>query len=570
MEETMSIRQILVRCAAGEIQKAYDDQVDRLRRDRFVGRLLAKDDSLFGTDPGRRSVVAQRLDWLDSPGWIASKAASLKSFTREIEGDGIRHVVLLGMGGSSLCPEVLSMVFGRPPYLQSFSILDATDPSAIRRIEEQVDLATTLFIVASKSGSTTETRAQADYFFAQLQAAGLHSGRQFVAITDPGSTLAAWAQDAGFRQLFLNPAKIGGRYSALSYFGMVPASLLQLPLTSLADHANTLLQALSDDSPQNAALSLGALMGAAALHGQDKLTFITSARLAPVVPWIEQLVAESTGKEGRGIVPIEAEPTTALNDYAGDRLFCTMRLADEEPSEPLFESIHKSDRPHAEIVVRDLQQIGALFLMWELAVSAAGYVLDINPYDEPNVRESKDNTQRLLKVWAKSGRFEETGSFLTRDAFDVWASGIGDGDLSTLMDRLAGRIDPGGYLAMLHFGDRSGCMEPWLGGLREHALRALGVATLRGYGPRYLHSIGQLYKGGRQNGAFVIITLDPAFDCDIPSAGYSFAQLLRAQALGDFEALAIRGRPVLRVHLKGNTEGAQRSFYELWCTLKRP
>jgi glucose-6-phosphate isomerase len=564
-----SYDQIMVRCAGGDIQEAYRSQVERLVTDRFASRLLAKDDTLFGADPTRRSVVANRLDWLDSPMWLVEEAGELQSFAAKVREDGIRHVVLLGMGGSSLCPEVLSLVFGRPSYLHSFNILDATDPSAIRRIESQIDLATTLFIVATKSGSTTETRSQADYFLGCVQAADLDPGRQFVAITDPGSTLAAWVKEVGLRQVFMNPSKIGGRYSALSYFGMVPASLLELPLTSLADHARALLQAASADDSDNPALSLGALLGAAALHGQDKLTFVTSDSLAPVVTWIEQLIAESTGKEGKGIVPIESEPTGALGDYADDRLFCSMRLADEELHAPLLASIRASGRPHVEVVVGDPQQVGALFLLWQLAVSAAGRVLDINPYDEPNVQESKDNTRRLLKTRAESGRFEETGSHLVSDDFDLWTSGVGDGDLATRIDRFAGRVPAGGYVALLYFGDRSNTVEQWLAELRGQARRALGVATLRGYGPRYLHSIGQLYKGGKQNGAFVIFTFDGVFDRTVPHTGYSFAQLLRAQALGDFQALSQRRRPVLRVHLKGDREAAQRSFLKHWCTLKR-
>jgi glucose-6-phosphate isomerase len=550
----------------GRHDQATAQALARLAKEKFASRLWARDGKLFGGSPERAVVVENRLGWLDSPGWLSDRQGELALFAREIPRERFTHVVLLGMGGSSLCPEVLSMVFGLPPHLRYFAIVDATDPATILRIESEIDLTKTLFIVASKSGGTTETRSQGVYFFERLRQAGVDAGRNFVAITDPGSSLERWAEEARFRRVFLNPGDIGGRYSALSYFGMVPGALLGLPLAEMVNRLQAMAARLHSDDADNPGLCLGALIGAAARAKCDKLTFLTGPLAATVVPWIEQLVAESTGKEGTGIVPIEAEPSGPADAYGDDRVMCTMRIGGEALPAGAEKWLATSQRPRCDIHFPDRADLGALFLLWEFAVSAAGWVLGINPFDEPNVQESKDNTNRLLANYDRDRRFDEPPADAATTQFELSMPGAAGRDAEGLIARLGAGIRPGDFLAFLYFADRTPAAEAALAELRRAARDACGVATLRGFGPRYLHSIGQLYKGGPQRGHYVIFTVDAPHDAPIPGAQHGFAALLRAQALGDFEALAKRGRPVMRVHLKGDPAEAMAAFVHAWKT----
>lgn len=530
-----------------------------LVKNHFISRLWSADSSLFGEDADLKAVVANRMGWLESPAWLKTRIDELSEFAMDIQADGFQHIVLLGMGGSSLCPEVLAKVFGLPAYMKSFDIIDTTDPTSIARIESKIEILRTLFIVASKSGSTTETKSLAMYF---LDRTGTHTdtpGRQFVAITDPDSSLHEWADKDAFRRTFLNPADIGGRYSALSYFGMVPASLLQVPLAKIAAAAIQTAAELHADNSSNPALRLGVQMACMAKSGRDKLTFFADRRTAHVIPWIEQLVAESTGKQQRGIIPIEHEPEGRAERYGSDRTYCRMRMGISASGE----SPH-GVRADIDIVVPDANFVGALFLLWEVATSVAGRVLDINPFDEPNVQESKDNTNRLLDVFHRKGQFDEVGRKVEGDLCDVWAMGTMGDSLDSLCETFISNMNSGDYCAFLYFGDRTEQAEAWLTDLRTALRDARGVATLRGYGPRYLHSIGQLYKGGTQNGHFIVMTMDGSEERAIPGVDYPFSALFQAQALGDVEALAERGRPLLHVHLKGNLITAQRAFSNAW------
>jgi transaldolase / glucose-6-phosphate isomerase len=565
-----SFRPLQVRVHPGSHLPPYNAELAGLVKGCFASRLFASDHLLFGDAEERRRVVARRLGWLSGAGWLKAHAEELLHFAEDIRRDGFAHVLLLGMGGSSLCPEVLASVFGRPAHLKTFDIVDSTDPGALARLEAGVDLRRTLFIVASKSGSTVETQSQARYFLERIQAIVPQPGRQFVAITDPGSALEESARAHGFRRVFLNPEDIGGRYSALSYFGMVPAALLGLPLAELAAQADALARDLKVDSESNPALASGALLGAGAHGGCDKLTFAASPSMAPVVPWIEQLVAESTGKSGRGIVPIEAEPPALLEEYGPDRLFCVLRLqGDPAPPHPLHAALQASDRPWLEIECADRTGLAALFLLWECVTAAAGRVLDINPFDEPNVKESKDNTMRLLEESRATGRFVEPTVKATAPKFKLASANLSGHEVPGLLASLLQGIGSGDYLAFLHFGDRTPGIEAALQSMRRAARSGTAAATLRGYGPRYMHSIGQLYKGGAPRGHFVMFTACPASDRSIPGAPYTFGQLLFAQALGDYQALAGRNRPCLWVDLTGDPEAGLNAFAAAWnsaCT----
>ena len=547
----------------GPLGSAVDAALVLLSEESFASRLWLTEPELFGTSKKRKEVVAHRLGWIDSPSWLTGRVDELEDFAAEIRSSGFKHAVLLGMGGSSLCPEVLSRVFGLAGELKSFAIVDATDPAAIVRVQSAIDLEHTLFIVASKSGSTIETRSQAEYFFDLLKSEGLEAGRQFVAITDSDSALERWGTQASFRRIFINPSDIGGRYSALSYFGMVAGAVLGIPLKQLAEKTVAQSDGLKCDALDNPALTLGAAIGAAAQEGVDKLTFIASDSLKPVVPWIEQLVAESTGKEGRGVVPIEAESPGRPADYGADRLFCLMRLSDEEVPAAAYKSILSSDRPWVEVIVSDRASLGALFLLWECATSAAGKILDINPYDEPNVKESKDNTARLLEHFTRDGAFVTDPVTVSTTAFDLTTSVAGQDTDCVLSSFLQG-VGDGDYISWLYFGDYTAGVESSLGEMRLHGRAATGAATLRGYGPRYLHSIGQLYKGGAQRGHFMVFMRDIESDRPIPGASFSFGTLLGAQALGDYQALAGRERPVIFVRLKGDPQAALADFAAAW------
>jgi len=549
--------QIQIEIQPGTVAARYEKERTRLVESGFIKRLWARDARVLGDDDQRAAVIANRLGWLDSPAWLSERVSELQAFSAEVRGVGFQHVVLLGMGGSSLCPEVLSRAYGLPEYLNTFNILDATDPDTVARIEGEIELERTLFVVASKSGSTVETRSQAAYFFARIAATTERPGSHFVAITDEGSSLQSWAEQREFRQIFINPSDIGGRYSALSYFGMVAAALLELPLGSLARLAVTMSESLQLETPDNPALQLGAVIGAAAWEGRDKLTFVTDMQMASVVPWIEQLVAESTGKEGRGVVPIEAEPPASPEEYGDDRILCYMHVTGVKMTHCPAPDSHD---PSVQICVPSRDHLGALFLLWEVAVSAAGRVLDINPYDEPNVQESKDNTRKLLEDYSETGRLEEPGQPMAGEFYDITTAHFDAAEAAGSLSRLLDNAAPDEYVSLLYFGDRSDAIEESLTRIRAAIRAQSGLATLRGYGPRYLHSIGQLYKGGAQKGRFVVFTIDPVEARAIPGSPFDFGALLRAQALGDFSALAGRGRPVLRVHLKGDPAQALERF----------
>lgn len=549
----------------GTLASQYNAELAGLVQGCFASRLSARDKRLFGDADDSVRIVARRLGWVNGATWLAEHAAELEEFATEILRDGFEHVLLLGMGGSSLCPEVLSQCRPLPEYLRSFEVVDSTDPGSITRIVTGKDLARTLVIVSSKSGSTVETQSQARFFLEQLSSLVPEPGRNFVAITDSGSSLAQMARDFGFRRVFLNPEDIGGRYSALSYFGMVPAALLEWPLESLGSGGQWMESCAREDDDANPVLMAGALLGAAARSGVDKLTFVASPATAPVVPWIEQLVAESTGKSGRGLVPIEAERAAELSTYGEDRLFCVLRLSScATPLNRLHAGLVNSRRAWLEIECEDADALASLFLFWECVTAAAGRVLDINPFDEPNVKESKDKTLRQLEHFEASGRFNLPSAKASAARFEVASPTIAGIDVDCMLSSMLQGVAPGDYLAFLYFGDRTTAAEAALQSMRDAARAATGAATLRGYGPRYLHSIGQLYKGGAPSGHFVMLVSHGAADVGIPGASYSFGQLLTAQALGDYEALVERGRPCLWVRLSADAEEALLAFARAW------
>ena len=550
----------------GEIDAAYRAALDSLVREDAVGRLFRRDATLWKKDPEHQKIILNRLGWLDSPRWLRDHIPELTAFAAEIRTEGFTRVLLLGMGGSSLAPEVLALVMRGAPGAPTLEVLDSTDPAAVRHAESSHRLDRTFFLVSSKSGRTIETLSQYRYFRTRLEETKVaDAARRFAAITDPGSALDRLAREEGLRQVFLNPQDIGGRYSALSYFGMVPAALLGIHLEGFAERAaRAAEEAASPEPARNDALRLGAFLGAAAKAGRDKLTLLTSPTLRPLGYWIEQLLAESTGKEGRGIVPVEGEPPGFARYYSSDRCFVSITLAYEPAPErsSLGAELRQAGAPWVEITLTDRTELAAQFYRWEVATALAGATLEIDPFDEPNVQESKDNTAAILAEVERTGK-PPTGEPRSReDRVAVFASETlwsaltsktpGHPSLEMLLGRFLALKKPNDYLAILAYLERTAATESSFAQLRREIRDAVRIPVLQGYGPRYLHSIGQLFKGGPETGMFLQITTEEAQDLPIPGSRVTFGKLELAQALGDFRSLDSRGKPALRLHISGS------------------
>ena len=496
----------------GPIEAAAGEALDRLAREDVAGRLQAGDHTLWADGPAG---ISNRLGWLTAPDDFAVRVEEIEAFAREAVGDGIDDVVLLGMGGSSLAAEVIASTRGSAPGHPALSVLDTTDPGEIRALDARLDLSRTLFVVASKSGTTVETRSQLDYFWSRLP-----DGAHFAAITDPGTPLAELGEERGFRRVFLNPPEIGGRYSALSYFGLVPAALLGVDLRGLLAPAVEMQRSCGACAPpaDNPGVRLGAVLGAAAAAGRDKLTLVLPPPLAALGSWIEQLIAESTGKDGRGIVPVEGEPLGPPEVYGADRLF--VAYGDHEG----LAAIEGAGHPVVRLPVEDADRLGAEFYRWELATAVAGRLLGVQPFDEPNVQQAKDATARIL------GSSERAEAPSTASA-----------------DELLANVQPGDYIALQAFLPRSEANIEALQAARVRLRDRYGVAATAGFGPRFLHSTGQLHKGGPDSAVCIQIVRDEDDDLEIPGRSAGFGELQRAQALGDLESLHALGRRVARV-----------------------
>jgi transaldolase/glucose-6-phosphate isomerase len=549
--------------AAGAAFSGPDNGVssvlDALVEEQFARRLHDWDATLWTLDPATAEAVLNRLGWLDCVANYRDRVDELVDFARTVTRDGLRSVVLLGMGGSSLCPSVCARVFGPAEGFPELLVLDSTDPAAVHAIEDRVSPTETLFIAASKSGTTTETLSFCRHFFGVVREAGVADpGSRFVAITDPGSPLADEARERDFRHIFLNQGDLGGRYSALSLFGLVPMALLGMDLRRLLERAELQLTSCAPavPAPSNSGILLGAALAAHARAGRNKVTFIIDEPAAPFGMWVEQLLAESTGKEGRGLVPIIDEPLGPPEVYDNDRLFVELSLAavhDRERPDRLA-ALEQAGHPVVKIALEDPYDLGAELVRWEVATATAGTVLGVNPFDEPNVAESKRNTRELLERWRDEGSLGEEAPLAEDGELSAWVGGAGSADASprALLEALWDGLGAGDYFALFAYVQQTDARQGLLQRLRLLARERRRVATTLGYGPRYLHSTGQLHKGGPDTGAYLVLTADSPEDEAIPEAPYGFAVLLRAQALGDFRALAEHGRRVLRIHIRGD------------------
>lgn len=535
-----------------ELEAAVQERLVALAAADFSERLWAADPTLWkADDDSHQKIVANALGWLSVFEGVRDEVQGLTEFVHELRAEGYRSAVLLGMGGSSLAPEVMRAILGTRPGHLDLHVLDSTDPAAVAAVAAAVDLESTLFVVASKSGGTTETACFHAYFYERLrELGGEHAGHHFVAITDEGTSLEQQALDQGFRAVFVNPGDIGGRYSALSFFGMVPAALIGVDVERLLDGVCAMAVACGPDVPaeQNPALRLGAAMGELALRGRDKLTLVFEPPLAPLGAWVEQLVAESTGKEGTGILPVDLEELGPAGAYGDDRVFAAVRLAGAADAgiAGALEALRDAGHPVLEHEIADVRDLGGEFLRWEIAVAAAGHVLGIDAFDQPNVQESKDITKGLLGEYAATGELPAEPP--TDDGRRV-VYPVGDEDLPAALREFLAQAAAGDYVALQAYVAPGQAVWDQMQAIRLQLRDGLRVATTLGYGPRYLHSTGQLHKGGPNTGLFLQLLGHDPDDVEIPGQPYSFGTLKRAQARGDLTALRTHGCRAIRVCL---------------------
>ena len=534
----------------------FDAQVqraaERLAAERVYERILVRDHTVWRPDP---TEIANRLGWLDSPRVMRDAIGPIHQFIDAVRADGYTHALLLGMGGSSLAPEVFRAIFGVADGFLDLSVLDSTQPDAILAKERTLDPARTLFLPATKSGGTVETLSLLKYFYNRTaDAVGPeNAGRHFAAITDPGSGLEALAQRLGFRHIFRNDPNIGGRYSALSYYGLVAAGAIGADLNRLLDRAN---QALADPQP---GIQLGAFLGAGAFAGRDKLTLITSPTVSAVGAWIEQLIAESTGKDGKGLLPVDLEPECPAHAYGPDRLFVHLRLDDAADARALrlssgrSQAIAAAGHPVLCLQLADAYDLGAAFFHWEIATAIAGFFLSIHPFDQPDVEAAKELARQMVAAYQQRGALPSPSPDLV-DGLALYGPVQGT-TLPQALERFLASGERGAYIALQAHLPPTPETTAALQDLRHQLLTHTGLATTLGFGPRFLHSTGQLHKGDAGRGLFIQLTADSAEDAPIPDeagaadSSITFGVLAQAQDLGDRQALVDQGRAVLRIHL---------------------
>jgi transaldolase/glucose-6-phosphate isomerase len=558
----------------GKYEAPVEQKLQELRDQTFVRRLWEKDGSLWTDDRAEQEGIKKALGWLNIVEQMQEQTGDLKRFAEEIRAEGITHAVVLGMGGSSLCPDVLAHTFGHREGYPQLEILDTTDPDAIRHLTERIDAERTLFIVSSKSGTTAEPLAFYHYFWKVAQDVGLtEPGSHFIAITDPGTPLESEARERGFRRIFPGDPDIGGRYSALSNFGMVPAAVAGIDVGELLSRAETMIHATQPcvNPAENPGVRLGTILGVLAKAGRDKLTFAVSPEIATFGWWLEQLIAESTGKSGTGIVPVEGETLGEPDVYGSDRQFVGIKMrhsgddrhgdAVETDFDRRLRAIEQAGHPVVVLELNDVYDIGGEFFLWEVATATAGAVLRINAFNQPNVQESKDNTNRLLATYQQEGRLPEPEAILDSEGVSISGPTIDARNPSDyLIQFLDQHIRQGVYVAFMAYIEPTAGHSDILRRIRIAERDRYQVATTAGYGPRFLHSTGQLHKGGPDEGVFIQVVARPEADVSIPDKPFGFATLIAAQALGDYQALQKHGRWVVRVDLGSEVERGLREI----------
>ncbi|HZR87192.1 MAG TPA: bifunctional transaldolase/phosoglucose isomerase [Bradyrhizobium sp.] len=545
---------------SADLAKAVAKDTEEWRASARIRRLWQRDKSVWtGTDEHKW------LGWLTSP--AKADIADYEDYAERVKGQNFSDAVVLGMGGSSLGPEVLAMTFPKKEGFPKLHVLDSTDPAEVRAMEARIDIANTVFIVSSKSGSTTEPNAMKDYFYDRVAKAigARNAGHRFIAVTDPGSSLEKVATKQGFARIFHGEPTIGGRYSVLSPFGLVPAATAGIDVRSLIQHALAMVRSCGADVPpsENPGVQLGLAMGQAGLEGRDKVTIISSQRIADFGAWAEQLIAESTGKDGKGLIPIDGEPLGEPQAYGNDRFFIDIRTAGEDDAahDAKLDALEKAGHPVARIVMKSIDHLGQEFFRFEMATAVAGAVLGINPFNQPDVESAKIKTRELTGAFETTGKLPAEEPVIAFDEADIFTDAHNaaalreagaDGGFESWVKALLARTQSGDYVALLAYIERNAEHREALQDMRLKVRDRKHLATCAEFGPRFLHSTGQAYKGGPDSGVFLQITADDGKDLKIPGQKASFGVIKAAQARGDFDVLTERGRRALRVHLKGD------------------
>lgn len=544
-----------------DLEKAVQEAGSKWDAEKKTDRLWSKDASLWtGSDESKW------LGWLDIVDQQLAVVDKYKALAAEVREDGFQHLLLLGMGGSSLCPEVFSLTYGQQSGFPELLVLDSTDPVQIKSFRSKIDPARTLFCVSSKSGTTLEPNIYMQYFFDETKkVVGESAGQHFIAVTDPGSKLESVAAKLGFRHVYHGVPSIGGRYSALSDFGLIPHAAAGLDTEKfLKTTAETVAACHSSDHTANPGVSLGLFLGtAAASFGRDKVTLICSSSIHDLGAWLEQLLAESTGKEGRGLIPVDREPFFAISEenrdiYGKDRVFAYIRFSGDEEGElgEKVAALEEAGEPVVRIVIDSLIDLGQVFFQWEIATAVAGAIIGINAFNQPDVEASKVVTRELTTAFETSGSLPEEKPILEGDGLKLFTDETNAKELLKAGNTVAAvirqhmdRVHPGDYFGLLAYIPMFPEYESKLQEIRKAVLESDHVATVLGFGPRFLHSTGQAYKGGPNSGVFLQITCDDAEDLQVPEQKYTFSVVKAAQARGDFQVLADRKRRALRVHL---------------------
>lgn len=560
---TMDTGSTVLRLPAA-LRSDVEAAIARAVDERWATRLWERDTTLWSSDPVTQERIANRLGWLDAPEAFTEQIEELQGFAEGIRDEGFTHAVVCGMGGSSLAPEVLSKVYPRSASGLELLVLDSTDPAAVAAVDQATSPETTLRIIATKSGTTTESLAFLAHFWeAEWHRMGLlhrhKAGLGFVAITDPGKSLAAIPHADEFRETFINPADVGGRYSALTYVGLVPAALLGLDLETLLADAREMAAKCHGTDATNPGVALGVAIAALAKAGRDKLTFVIEPDLAPLGAWLEQLIAESTGKHGTGIVPVDGETLAEPEVYRADRTFVRLGRAavDAEwkaDTDALLAALEAAGHPVIDLLLTGDDWVGSEFVRWEVATAIAGAVLGVDPFDEPNVTESKENTAKVLDTFHHAGHLPAETPLVAAGPLTVFGdaalNGLGTpADVASALRAHLERIPANGYHAICAYIAATPDREDALRSIQDLLRDRTGHATTLGYGPRFLHSTGQLHKGGAPIGCFLQLVAGRPADVPIPGRKESFGILIDAQALGDLTSLGAHGLPAIRVHL---------------------
>lgn len=536
-----------------EILDAVSKRLELWQSINLVERLWAKDAELWKEDPKDHKELADRLGWLQLPFEMKSGISEFEIFANSVK-TKFNHVLLLGMGGSSLCPEVLSKTFGSSEAYPSLSIVDTTHPQVIKEIEDKYDFSKVLFLMASKSGGTAETLSFFYRFYDSLSKIIDNPGDNFIALTDPGTSLEKLAIEKKFLKTFSTPSEVGGRYSALTPFGLVPAALMGIDLENFAyecsEFANT---TKSTNLQENPGVYLGALIGECSLKGIDKLPFFVSPQISSYPQWVEQLVAESTGKEGKGILPVEGEHFSDISNYGKDRLFIFTFLEGDNNFELSnhFEKVKNGGLPILKTTFQNKYQLAAELFKWEVATAISGIVLQINPFDQPDVQIAKTLANEGLAEYQKNGSLPKSEPNAVFENIEVYADSTSDSLSETISSFMSNLLNDE-YVALLNFVPYGDDIEKAIAQIRKNLFEKYQVTITNGFGPRFLHSTGQLHKGGSSKCRFIQITSEIQNDVEVPNKGYSFGTLITAQALGDLKALKNNQRKCMRINITGN------------------